>query len=240
MKTKCKDRVVRAGCHFGAPLLLVAVSVALFFVPGALETLRYDRAAVAAGEGWRIVTSQFVHAGTEHLAWDVAATLALGLAVAARSVRRFLLIVGASALAIPLAVHAALPGLDTFCGLSGIASALFASYAVTTVAAGVRDRRWGLVVTTSIVGAAFAAKLAFEATTGAAVFVDLDANSLVPVPMAHLLGAAIGVVFTVPRSGSAPLAASGARRPALLPPAGRVPRRALFVFLLSFFFRSSI
>lgn len=197
MKTKCNDRVVRAGRPSGAPLLLVAVAVALFFIPGALETLRYDRAAVAAGEGWRIVTSQLVHAGTEHLAWDVAATLALGLAVAARSVRRFLLVVGASGVAIPLAVHLALPGLDTFCGLSGIASALFAAYAVTLAGTAVRERRWGLVAATGVVGAAFAAKLAFEAATGAAVFVNLDAVSLAPVPLAHLVGAGIGLLIGV-------------------------------------------
>ena len=194
---ECTDRVVRAGRRSGAPLLLAAVATFLFFVPGALEALRYDRAAAVGGELWRVVTSQLVHASPAHLAWDVVATLILGLAVAARSPRRFLLIVGASALAIPLAVHLALPGLDTFCGLSGIASALFAAYAVTLAGTAVRERRWGLVAATGIVGIAFAAKLAFEAATGGAVFVDLDAVSLAPVPLAHVVGAAIGLAFSL-------------------------------------------
>jgi len=183
---------LRAGRHFGAPLVLCFAAVVLHVVPGARGVLEYDRAAVAMGEVWRIATCQLVHGSLDHLFWDVAATLALGIVVAARRPRLFLAVAGISGVAIPLGVHLFLPSLSTFCGLSGVASALFATFAVTLVADCVRERRWGIVAATGLVGLAFAAKLVFETTTGTAVFVDLAATALVPVPLAHLLGAAVG------------------------------------------------
>jgi rhomboid family GlyGly-CTERM serine protease len=184
--------ILRVGRRIGAPLVLCVAAVVLHFVPGARAALEYDRAAVAAGEAWRFASGQLVHGNFAHLIWDVAATLALGIAVAWRRPLTFLAVVGVSGVAIPLGVHLFLPSLTTFCGLSGIASALFATYAVGVVAEGVRERRWGVVTATGVVVIAFAVKLAFEATTGTAVFVDLAATALVPVPLAHLLGAAVG------------------------------------------------
>ena len=83
-------------------------------------------------------------------------------------------------------------GLTTFCGLSGIACALFATIAVTLLVQFSRERRWGFVAATCLLGAALFAKVTFEAVTGTAIFVDLSAAAMVPVPLAHLLGAAAG------------------------------------------------
>ena len=187
-----KAPILRAGRRYGAPLLLAATAAVLFLVPGARAALEYDRTAVAAGEVWRLATCHLVHASLEHLLWDVGAVLALGLVVASRGPKLFLLVAGGSGIVIPLAVHFALPGLATYCGLSGIASALFAAFAVTLLAEAFRERRWGLVGATSLLAVAFVAKVVFEASTGTAVFVPLATAALVPVPLAHLLGAAAG------------------------------------------------
>ena len=136
------DHIAMAGRRFGAPLLLFAAAIVLFFVPGAPGVLEYDRAAVAAGEVWRIGTCQLIHANFEHLLWDAATVLALGLFISSRRPRLFLFVVGVSMVGVPLGVHFALPSLTTFCGLSGIACALFATIAVTLLVRFSRERRW--------------------------------------------------------------------------------------------------
>jgi rhomboid family GlyGly-CTERM serine protease len=192
-----KSHIVRAGRRSGAPLTLFAASVALFFVPGARDVLEYDRAAVATGEVWRFLTCHLVHGNFEHLFWDAAAVLVLGLFVAAHHPRRFLLVVTAAGAAISVGVHLLLPTLSTYCGLSGIASALFAACAVTTIQEAVRERRFRAVVLTGIVAALFVGKITFELLTGTAVFVDLTAAALIPVPLAHVLGTVSGSFFPI-------------------------------------------
>lgn len=186
-----------------APSLLALAALGAFVVPGAAEHLRFDRAAVAAGEVWRILTCHLVHASPELLFWDVAATFALGVALTHRSLRLFLGVAGAAAVLIPLGVWIGLPSMTYYGGLSGIASALFAAYAVLVFREGVRERRYVLSAAIAVVAVAFGAKLLIEATTGAAVFVDVAAVAVVPVPLAHLLGAAAGSsVVAVSRRGS--------------------------------------
>jgi rhomboid family GlyGly-CTERM serine protease len=202
--------IIRAGRRSGAPLVIAVAAVVLFLVPGAREALEYDRAAVAAGEVWRLLTCQLIHASAEHLFWDAAAVLILGAAVAGRSRRTFATVAGVSAVVIPLGVHFALPSLSTYCGLSGMASALFATFAATLLADAVRGRGLLLAGATATVALAFLAKIAYEATTGSAVFVDLGESALVPVPLAHLLGAVIGAAC-VPISHAASSTRRGRR-----------------------------
>lgn len=56
-------------------LLLVLLLGALD--QAALEALRYDRALIASGEGWRIFTGNFVHLGPGHLLLDSTGLLLL-------------------------------------------------------------------------------------------------------------------------------------------------------------------
>jgi hypothetical protein len=114
-----------------------------------------------------------------------------------RSRRRFAACVLGSALAISAAVFFLLPEIDRYGGLSGVDCALFALLGAELWREQRRTDRRGLAVA---LGVALALKVGFEWLTGGTVFVaDLGA-SIVPVPAAHVAGAAVGL--TVPIAGA--------------------------------------
>lgn len=171
------------------PLLLSALAVLIHLLPGAAALLEYDRAEVLRGQAWRLLTGHWTHTSADHLVWDVVAFAALGLAVAWRGRRLFWRTALGSATAISVALLLLAPQWHTYRGLSGIDSALFVALAATLLAGNRRvDRLLG--------GAAllvFAAKVGFETLTGAALFTTPMPDHQV-VPMAHLVGAFVGLV----------------------------------------------
>ena len=156
--------------------------------PGALSWLAFDLGA--AGEPWRAVTGHLVHISFDHLAWDLGAFLVLGLLCEHAWRTRYLICLAASAVAIPAALCLLQPQLSSYCGLSGIDSALFGLLAVRSLQRGISLREGGITSVAAVLLAAFVAKLVFEHTAGATVFVD-SANA-VPVPLAHAAGVLIG------------------------------------------------
>lgn len=178
-------------------LVLAAAACLVMAFPWLADWLQYDRAAVAEGQLWRIATCQLTHWSFDHLFWDVIALGFLGFVIEQDKRRRLLTCMGLSAVLIPLAVFAWLPQLSTYRGLSGIDSAVFMLLAVTLLSDSWRRRDWGwtLVCTAMMVG--FAAKTGFEFVAGGALFVDAKAAEMLPVPLAHVIGAGIGVLCGV-------------------------------------------
>lgn len=194
-----KLRGLGRGAACGALLLLSLPALVVQFTPGAAERLEYDRARLAAGEAWRLLTCHFTHWNLEHLRWDLGTVVALAIGCAPFGVRRLAAALGAAAVAVPLVVWFALPSMTRYRGLSGLASALFALLAVgvwRTARAG--GRPW-LAFAAAIALAGFAAKLVWELATGSPAFVGPGAG-FVAVPLAHLAGAACGWWFA-PRGG---------------------------------------
>src|SRR5689334_9624999 len=71
----------REGGAGGASLLLAGLAVIVWLAPaGVAEALQFDRARIASGELWRLVTCHWTHWDADHLAWDVATFVALGVA----------------------------------------------------------------------------------------------------------------------------------------------------------------
>jgi rhomboid family GlyGly-CTERM serine protease len=154
--------------------------------------LEYDRAAIAAGELWRVVTCHWVHWSLDHLLWDLLAFAALVFLAWRASPRRALGTLLLAALTIPLVVALVLPEMQRYRGLSGLDSALFTLTAITLLR---RERASGRRLTAWIVGstlAGFGAKIAFELWTGATFFAD--SAGFVPVPLAHVVGGVCGWV----------------------------------------------
>lgn len=183
----------RARRATGAPifaLLLTGLALAVGLVPAARAALCYDTEALAGGAWWRVVTCHWVHAGWSHLIWDAAAFLLLAVLCERESRGRFLFCLAGSVVAIPAALGWLQPGLALYGGLSGLASALFALLVTRIAQEGVAERAWGRVAIAGILLAAFGTKVGFEAVTGQTVFVGHD---LLPVPLAHAVGAAIGL-----------------------------------------------
>ena len=177
---------------------LTAIAVGLAFCPGAFDALVFDRDALAGGELWRLVTGHFVHWSTAHWMWDAGVFFALAAVCEVRGRLRLLGGVGFAAVFVSLGVALLEPGLDRYAGLSGIVCALSAWLVVDWLRAqwraGARGAPWLAVG----LGAAFALKLGFEWTTGSAVFAGELAPGVVPVPLAHVLGAGLGPLLAAP------------------------------------------
>lgn len=197
--------------------MLAAAVLSAAAIPGAAAWLEWDRARVAQGEAWRLVTCHLTHFTPDHLLWDAAVFIVLGAAVERRSPRRFALCTAASALAIPAAIAALAPGIATYRGLSGIDSALFALYASLVMREAAADGQRGIVAAVVVLGIGFLSKVAYEVRTGAALFVASAAarGAMVPVPLAHLAGAAVGLaVAACPRLRRGAIDPRNAPRPA--------------------------
>jgi len=167
---------------------LAAVAVALALVPGAGSRLEYDRAAIAGGEAWRLLTGHWVHWSGEHLFWDLLAFGVLGVLCERRGRARFLGCLAGATLAVSLGLDGLLPGMAHYRGLSGLDSALFVLLAVRLwrERAGAAGAWWAAGAL-----AAFLGKVGYESLTGAAVFVHAGVTA---VPLAHLAGGAAGLV----------------------------------------------
>ena len=177
------------------PLGLVAVLVQLS--PSLGETLQYDRAAVAAGQLYRWVTCHWTHWSWDHLLWDTTTFVVLGAICEHRSRTRLAVCILGSALMIPLGVRIILPGMQTYRGLSGIDSGLFVLLAVMLLGEKLSDRGWIWAGGIFLVLVAFCGKVLYELTTGSTIFVDSVATGMVPVPLAHVVGGAVGCATAV-------------------------------------------
>jgi hypothetical protein len=115
-----------------------------------------------------------------------------------------------SAVAVPVALWLVQPGLPSYRGLSGLASGCFTLVAVRIALAradvghgllgaaargGRWDRwdRWRAAAAWGLLGL-FAAKTTFELVLGQAVFADGASAGFVPVPLAHAVAGAVGLV----------------------------------------------
>jgi rhomboid family GlyGly-CTERM serine protease len=195
-----------AGQLPGVSIVVILAAGLVMAFPPAADWLQYDRSAVAGGELWRIATCHLTHWSFEHLFWDVTALLFLGFVIEQDKRRRLLTCIGLSAVLIPLVVHVCMPELSTYRGLSGIDSAVFMLLAVTLLADSWDRRDWGWTLVCSAVMGGFAAKTGFEFVTGTTLFVDVTSAQMLPVPMAHVVGAGIGVLCGVQWNGHAEVA----------------------------------
>ncbi|MGN7100432.1 rhombosortase [Ralstonia holmesii] len=86
------------------------------------DTLRYERAAIASGEVWRLISGHFVHFNWAHCLLNVGGLIVLAVILpASLCVWRCCLWLAAS---IGLVLFLALPGLQHYAGFSGIAYGL--------------------------------------------------------------------------------------------------------------------
>lgn len=175
---------------------LAAVVCLLSASPAFAPALEFHRASMDAGEYWRLITAHLVHFDTDHLRWDVAALLILGSLAERDGRSNFALTLAAAALAIGVGIWAGRPDLETYRGLSGIDSAIFGLVCARLVNDGWRVRHGFSVAVGALALAGFTMKCAVEFTGGATVFATTGAGpapAYVPVPLAHVIGLAIGL-----------------------------------------------
>ena len=171
---------------------LAAVIVALS--PAAQTLLEFDVTAITSGEYWRLLTGHAVHWSLDHCLWDLAVFVGLGVLCERRDSSAFRGCVLYSAIVISLYMLFLQQDVPTYRGLSGIDTGLFALLAMGMLA-DARAKRDRLLLTIIIAAVAgLAAKICWEFFFGSTLFVDNSAADFVPIPMAHVLGAGVGLV----------------------------------------------
>ena len=183
-------------------LSLCLLAVAALLLPSLTGALEFSRASLADGECWRLLTGHLTHWNFDHFMWDLVMFAALGAICERRGRGRYAACLLAAALAIPLCVYALMPEMATYRGLSGLDSALFAMLAVLMLREKWAERDWTGTTIVAILLLGFAAKVGYEFVTLQTVFVDSAAADFIPLPLAHIVGAAVGTlaaVATMPR-----------------------------------------
>ena len=173
----------------GSCVLLLLASLA--GEPGRL-LLRYDRAALAAGQWWRLVTAHVVHLDVRHaLLNDLGLALVWALFARDYSLRQWAAVVLGAVVAIDAGLWLCDWTLEWYVGSSGALHGVMAAGALAHLRRGERDG--------ALLSVALVAKLGYEHWAGALPF----SASLPVVVSAHLYGVMGGsavAVFVRPRA----------------------------------------
>jgi rhomboid family GlyGly-CTERM serine protease len=179
---------VRLTLIMGLSALLIAA------LPALGNLLQLDRAALAAGDLWRLATCHLTHWNVEHLIWDLLMFIVLGAACELRNPQRMRCCVATAAAAVTVLVLLCFPEIETYRGLSGIDTALFVLLAVEIVRDALRDGNRLLTLAAGGLLVGFMAKTIYEATTRQTIFVDQAAAGFVPLVWDHLVAGGIGAI----------------------------------------------
>lgn len=214
--TAARPAAVRSSWPAFVVWLVVASAAWVAAQPSVAPKLELDRSE--PWQLWRWVTCHFTHFGGEHLFWSGA--VCLGLVLWLGVTRRVVAVLAGAIVSIPAAVLALQPEIAIYRGLSGLDSALFV-LVVADVVTATRDRRVRALAV--LAGLLFVAKLGYELALQQTVFVRGDA--FVPVPLAHFVGAGVGLLAAARAALSGRAASSmrdrTARRSAACCPSGR-------------------
>ena len=120
-------------------VLAVAAALELLGDPGR-ELLRYDRAAIASGDIWRLLSGHLVHLGWSHLLLNAVGFLLIGYLVAAFfNLRQWAAIFGVVIIGTDLGFWFLEPQLSWYVGLSGLLHGLLTAGAIKAVYSGQRE-----------------------------------------------------------------------------------------------------
>ena len=174
-------------------LLLTAAAVMIHYFHFLRPHLLYTRTALSGSEFWRIVSCHWVHLNPDHLLWSGATFLVLGSVCEVMDRKKYMLAIGVSAVAIPIAIWFAMPDLMNYGGLSGLDCSFYALLAVLLVKRDWQSRKWIWVVFYTILLGLLLAKIVYETATGLTIFVDNSHTDMIPVPLSHLVGGLVGM-----------------------------------------------
>lgn len=195
-------RAVNCDARYGAALIVACgLPLALqSFGDAAIDLLRYDRAAIAAGEWWRLLTAHLIHLNARHAVLDMAGLLLLWMLLA-RDLRpsQWAVVVLTAAVAIDCGLWLRDPKVEWYLGASGVLHGALAAGAFARLRRGDLEG-W-------ILAGLLAAKLTYEQIQGPMSF----AGNMPVIVDAHLYGAVGGLVAAVLSAASRAVADSPGR-----------------------------
>jgi rhomboid family GlyGly-CTERM serine protease len=176
----------------GASLVVGAMAAGIHMSTGPLsDSMIFDRASIADGELWRLLTGHLVHSDLSHLLLNVVGMVLIGAAFERRALD-WALVVIVSAFGVDLWLWFLTPEVGQYCGMSGV---LYGALGFGLIRAWQEaNRRW-LVAGVATVAVT---KVIIEHSMGGAIV----AHTAWPVlPAAHAAGTVAGVVsaIVVPR-----------------------------------------
>ncbi len=176
------------------PYCSIALSFAALLVAftGSNELVAFDRSKMIV-EPWRLLTCHWAHWSADHLFWSGGMFALLSIVCERVSRPDYLRVAVLSALIIPLVLWIADPALQRYGGLSGIDSALFFLTLSHIASNAWSEKQNSVLALSGVIAAGFLAKVGYELTTHTAFFAGTE-GGMYPVPLAHLVGAAIGLV----------------------------------------------
>ena len=189
--------VVRQLARIPVTLAVGLLAVVIANVTPADQFLQFDRAAIAAGEAWRLATGHFTHWNAEHLQWDLLMFVVLGTLCEMRNPQRMRRCVVAAAGVVSMLVFCVFTDIDTYRGLSGIDTALFTLLAIELMRDARRQRSGMLAIVTGALLLGFVAKTAYEAVTGQAMFVNQQSAGFELLVWDHIVAAVVGTLFAL-------------------------------------------
>ncbi len=172
-------------------LALLALCAGMLLLEGTGEVgrlaLRYERAPIAAGEWWRLLTAHFVHVDLEHAALNTLGLIMMW-ALFARDYtpRQWLVIVAITLAAIDTGLWLRDPGVAWYVGASGALHGVMAAGTLAHLRRGDLDG-W-------ILAGFILVKLAYEQWTGALPF---SGTGVAVVVNSHLYGALGGAAIAL-------------------------------------------
>ena len=166
---------------------LCAGCLLLFLSLGtAPDTIVYNRAAIAQGELWRLITGHFAHCDFSHLAWNLVPLLLIaGLLEQRLGARVTAGVTLISCLGVSGWLWFAQTNLPLYCGLSGMLNGLLAVLLATLW----QESRHPAI---PLIGLVALLKIIFEIASREAVFTHLSWAGL---PGAHGAGMAVGIIY---------------------------------------------
>lgn len=171
-------------------LLLAAVAIILFVLPQPVQQyLEYNRAAIADGQLWRLLSGHLLHSNSYHLLMNMAGLMVMMLihgALAQRLALWWQYLIFSAVISVALWFFS--PQIQLYVGLSGVLHGLLCFGAVLDIRQGYRS---GYLILVGV-----AAKIITEQYFGPDA--DLSAKIAAEVAIdAHLYGAIAGIVTGV-------------------------------------------
>lgn len=177
------------------PITLL-ISAFVIIAPSAAKLsglMTIDFRNITLADSYRVFTCHLLHWSSNHLLWDLAMFTTLGAIAETNMPRRYRWTLVVSALLIPAGVVLHHPEMETYRGLSGIDTALFGLIVADLLGRRLIERNWKSAFWFSLLLFGLLAKMLAETLAGTNIFVS--DTSFVPLPVAHLIGAVIGLVI---------------------------------------------